>query len=112
MTEMMTRFLGLGFTLDRVVTMCTANPANAIGAADRLGSLVAGRQADISVLRVQEGDWRVHDVLGASLRVTQAVMPALTIKRGDVFTPEWGPRPWGWEPDPGAPGVAAFKSCC
>ena len=27
MTEIMTRFLGLGFTLPQVVTMCTANPA-------------------------------------------------------------------------------------
>jgi dihydroorotase len=112
MTEMMTRFLGLGFTLDQVVTMCTANPANAIGVADRLGSLAAGRQADISVLQIQEGEWTVHDVLGASLRVTQAVMPMLTVKRGQVFTPEWGPRPWGWEPDPGPSGAAAFKSCC
>jgi len=112
MTEMMTRFLGLGFTLDQVVTMCTANPAKAIGVADRLGSLAAGRQADISVLQIQEGEWTVHDVLGASLRVTQAVMPMLTVKRGQVFTPEWGPRPWGWEPDPGPSGAAAFKSCC
>src|SRR5712691_1981035 len=63
MTEMMTRFLGLGFTLPQVVTMCTANPARAIGAADRLGSLTIGRQADISVLEVREGDWTVYDVL-------------------------------------------------
>jgi dihydroorotase len=112
MTEMMTRFLGLGFTLEQVVTMCTSNPAKAIGAADRLGSLEAGRQADISVLKIQEGDWTVHDVLGASLRVTKAVTPAVTIKRGEVFTPEWGPRPWGWEPDPGPFGAFGFKSCC
>src|SRR6266536_5107212 len=64
MTEMMTRFLGLGFTLAQVVTMCTANPAKAIGAAHRLGSLAVGRQADISVLELREGDWVVHDVLG------------------------------------------------
>src|SRR5579872_61760 len=108
MTEMMTRFLGLGFTLEQVVTMCTTNPAKAIGAADRLGSLETGRQADISVLKIQEGDWTVKDVLGASLRVTQAVMPALTIKRGEVFTPKWGPRPWGWQPDPGPSGAANF----
>ena len=45
MTEMMTRFLGLGFTLEQVVTMCTENPAKAIGAAQRLGSLaVDGRR--------------------------------------------------------------------
>ncbi len=112
MTEMMTRFLGLGFTLEQVVTMCTANPAKAIGAEDRIGSLAVGRQADISVLRVEEGDWTVHDVLGASLHVSKAVMPAVTLKRGEVFAPEWGPRTWGWEPDPGPSGAANFKSCC
>jgi dihydroorotase len=112
MTEMMTRFLGLGFTMEQVVTMSTSNPAKAIGVADRLGSLAVGRQADISVLRIEEGDWTVHDVLGASLRVTRAVMPALTLKRGEVFAPEWGPRPWGWEPDPGPSGATGFKSCC
>jgi dihydroorotase len=88
--------------------MCTANPAKAIGAADRLGSLAAGRQADVSVLRVQEGNWVVYDVLGASISVTKAVVPVLTVKRGEAFTPQWGPRPWGWEPDPD-PG---FKGCC
>jgi dihydroorotase len=112
MTEMMTRFLGLGFTLKQVVTMCTANPAKAIGVEERLGSLAVGRQADISVLRIEEGDWTVRDVLGATLKVTKAVMPALTLKRGEVFAPEWGPRTWGWEPDPGPSGATAFKSCC
>jgi dihydroorotase len=113
MTEMMTRFLGLGFTLAQVVTMCTANPAKAIGAAQRLGSLAIGRQADISVLEIREGEWVVYDVLGASLRVAQAVVPFVTVKRGQIFTPDWGPRPWGWEPDrilPTAPGSGG--GCC
>src|SRR5215469_11488818 len=109
MTEMMTRFLGLGFTLEQVVTMCTANPAKAIGAADRLGSLAVGRQADVSVLRIEEGEWVVHDTVGGSLPVTRAVVPVLTVKRGEVYTAEWGPRPWGWEPDP-AP--AGNVGCC
>src|SRR6266702_2141733 len=100
MVEIMTRFLGLGFTLEQVVTMCTANPAKAIGMAQRLGSLAVDRQADISVLDIQDGDWVVYDVLGASLQVQQAVTPVMTVKRGEVFTPDWGPRPWGWAPDP------------
>ena len=99
MTEMMTRFLGLGFSFEPVVTMCTANPAKAIGEHGRLGSLAVGRQADISVLDIKEGEWVVYDILGASLPVTKAVVPALTVKRGVVFEPDWGPRPWGWEPD-------------
>ena len=53
MTEIMTRFLGLGFTLPQVVTMSTANPAKALGAQARLGSLAVGRQADISVLNLR-----------------------------------------------------------
>jgi dihydroorotase len=106
MTEMMTRFLGLGFTLAQVVTMCTENPARAIGAGHRLGSLTVGRQADVSVLEIRHGDWVVHDVLGAPLRVDRAIVPFLTVKRGQVFMPDWGPRPWGWEPDRARPAVA------
>ena len=112
MPEMMTRFLGLGFTLPQVVTMCTANPAKAIGAEDRLGSLAVGRQADISVLERREGDWVVKDVLGASLRVNQAMVPFVTVKRGRVFTPDWGPRPWGWEPDRVLPAGTPAGGCC
>jgi dihydroorotase len=109
MTEMMTRFLGLGFTLDQVVTMCTANPARAIGVDGRLGSLAVGRQADVSILRIREGEWTVHDTVGGSMRVSQAVMPVMAVKRGEVFSAHWGPRPWGWEPDPGPAGAV---SCC
>lgn len=100
MTEMMTRFLGLGFSLADVVRMTTSNPAKAVGVDDRLGSLAVGRQADISVLTLREGDWTVYDILGEGLRVNRAVLPYLTVKRGQLFTPDFGPRPWGWEPDP------------
>jgi dihydroorotase len=99
LVEIMTRFLGLGFNLDRVVAMCTANPARVLGEQDRLGSLAVGRQADVSVLEVRSGDWVVRDAVGDQLRVQQAVVPILTLKRGQVFEPEWGPHPWGWEPE-------------
>ena len=99
MTEVMTRFLAMGFSLEQVVTMCTSNPAKAIGEEDRLGRLAIGRQADISVLQIKEGDWVVYDVEGEGLKVDKALVPALTVKLGQVFEPDWGPRPWGWEPD-------------
>ena len=111
MTEIMTRFLGLGYTLDQVVTMSTENPARAVGVERRLGSLATGRQADISVLELREGDWKVHDVVGATLRVKQAFVPFLTVKKGQVFTPDWGPRPWGWEPDRVLP-AGGSGGCC
>ena len=98
LVEMMTRFLGLGFTLEQVITMCTVTPARILGEQERLGALAVGRQADVSVLEVRDGDWTVYDTEGASLDVTRAVVPVLTLKRGEVFEPEWGPHPWGWEP--------------
>ena len=99
MTEMMTRFLGLGFSLEQVIAMSSSNPAKAIGEEHRLGSLAVDRQADISVLQLRDGDWEVFDIVGDSLRVKQAFVPVLTVKRGQMFEPDWGPRPWGWEPD-------------
>jgi dihydroorotase len=99
MTEMMTRFLALGFTLEQVVEMCTINPAKALGETDRLGSLHAGKQADISVLEIKEGNWLVYDVISGSRKTDKAVVPVLAVKKGKVFEAGWGPRPWGWEPD-------------
>src|SRR5262245_44941060 len=112
MTEIMTRFLGLGFTLPQVVTMSTANPARAIGAEHRLGSLAVGRQADVSVLELKEGDWVVYDILGSPLRVDRAFAPRLTLKRGVVFAPDFGPRPWGWWPDTAKPAGSLAGGCC
>ena len=99
MTEMMTRFLAMGFTFDQVVTMCTENPARAVGVDDRIGTLHPGKQADLSVLDIQDGDWVVYDVLGDSRKSDRAVTPVMAVKRGQVFEAAWGPRPWGWEPD-------------
>ena len=112
MTEIMTRFLGLGFTLAQVVTMSTTNPAKAIGVEHRLGRLEVGRQADVSVLELRQGDWMVYDILGSGLRVDRAFLPHLTVKRGTVFAPDFGPRPWGWEPDRVLPKGSTAGGCC
>ena len=40
------------------------------------------------------------DGMGASLPASKAVVPVLTVKAGRVFTPDWGPTPWGWTPNP------------
>jgi dihydroorotase len=99
MTEMLTRFLAMGFTMEQVIEMSTINPAKALGEEDRLGSLGVGKQADISVLDMEEGDWVLYDVVGGSRKFDKAVVPVLAVKKGEVFEAGWGPRPWGWEPD-------------
>jgi dihydroorotase len=99
MTEMMTRFLAMGFTFDQVVTMSTENPAKAAGVADRLGTLAVGKQADLSVLEIKDGDWVLYDILRDPKKTDKAVIPVMAIKKGEVYEAGWGPRAWGWEPD-------------
>ncbi len=99
MTEMLSRFLALGFPLEDVIRMATVNPASALGMADALGSLAVGRAADVTVLEEHTGDWLFHDTEGQTLAGSKALVPALTVKEGEIFTPDWGPRPWGWLPD-------------
>lgn len=99
MTEMLARFMALGFSLEEVIRMTTTNPARALGMEDTLGSLAVGRPADISVLKEETGDWLFHDTEGNTLRGDKALVPIVTVKDGEPYSPDWGPRPWGWLPD-------------
>ena len=80
----MGQFLALGLDLGRVVEMTTAAPARVLGMADRMGSLAPGMPADISVLEPVAGDWEFPDSEGEMLRGGTSLVPALTIKAGEV----------------------------
>ena len=98
MTEMLSRFMALGFSLADAIRMATANPAHALGMEDALGSLSVGGNADISVLKEETGDWLFRDTEGDTLRGDKALVPVATVKGGELFAPDWGPHPWGWLP--------------
>ncbi|QRP43611.1 amidohydrolase family protein [Amycolatopsis sp. FDAARGOS 1241] len=107
LTEVMSRYLALGFDVPEVLTMATAGPAAAAGIADRAGRLAVGRPADLSVLSLASGDWSVSDSTGAALRLDRAFVPVLTVRAGAVVEPGEPPHPWGWEPT-----SVAASACC
>lgn len=80
----MTKFLALGLTLEQVVAACTINPAKAIGWQDRLGRLEVGREADISVLRLQGEPITLKDSTGAQIQTDRHLVPCWTIRHGEV----------------------------
>ena len=55
LTNVMSKFLNLGFTLEQVVAMATAAPAKVINRTAKLGTLQIGAPADISLLELVEG---------------------------------------------------------
>ena len=100
LTECMNKFMALGMSLEDVVLRTTAGPAEVLGMSGSLGSISPGREADLSILEVVEGDWVYRDNFGGVLRAQhEALAPRLTVRAGRVFTPDAGPRPWGWLPE-------------
>jgi dihydroorotase len=104
MTETMSKFLAVGLSLEDVILRTTANPAKALGMTETLGAIAVGREADVSVLDVVNGDWQFTDSSGAHFKGTQAIVPVVTIRAGEVIAPDWGPHAWGWLPAPGPQG--------
>ncbi len=84
----MSKFLGLGLSLNRVIAMTTVNPAKAIGIAGEKGSLRPGMDADISILELVPGKWQLPDAEKQVLVANELIMPRLTVKAGKVVLPK------------------------
>jgi dihydroorotase len=96
--DSMAKFLSLGYSLSDVVRMTTSSAARGIGLADQIGAIAVGREADLSIFDVVEGKWKFTDTIQQDFTGTRALVPVQTIRAGELFSPDWGPYPWGWLP--------------
>lgn len=96
--ECMGRFMAAGYSVADMVRMSTVNAAKALGLQDEIGTLAVGREADITIMDVVNGKWKFIDTVQKEFTGEKALKPVLTLRAGEVFTPEWGPHPWGWLP--------------
>jgi dihydroorotase len=99
MLNVMDKFLAMGLTLEDVILRSTWNPAREIKRTD-LGHLSIGASADITVLRVEKGDFGFVDMYGARLRGTQKLICELTFRDGKLVydlngltRPDWDTLP-------------------
>ena len=97
--DSMAKFMSVGYTLPDVVRMATVTAAKGIGKADTLGAIAVGREADLSIIDVVEGKWKFTDTLNQPFTGSKALVPVQTIRAGELFSPDWGPYPWGWLPE-------------
>ena len=96
--DSMSKFMAVGYSLADVVRMATTNAAKGLGLADQLGAIAVGREADISIFDVVEGHWRFTDTLNQEFLGTHALVPVQSVRAGELYSPDWGPYPWGWLP--------------
>jgi len=81
LAQTMTKMWGLGVSLTDVIAMTTCNPARVIRRDAELGTLAPGRVADISVLRVEHGEFDVSDGF-ETMGVAQRLAPVGCVRAG------------------------------
>ena len=69
-----------------------------------LGCMTPGTHADLTLLRVHEGEWEFIDGDGQINIGPYALEPVSCIRAGQVMPIDYGPRPQGWLPPPSGGG--------
>ncbi len=82
LTVAMSELMALGMAFEDVVATVTLNPALVLGKADELGALETGRVADISVLDVLNGRYKLFDNSGVEVITDKLVQPVMCFKDG------------------------------
>ncbi len=85
LTWVMSKFLGLGFTLDQVVAMATTNPAKIINRAPKLGTLQIGAPGDVAILELVEGPVSFVDTRNNARTARAYLKPVQTVTAGVAF---------------------------
>lgn len=83
MSNLLSKFLNMGLSLQEVIHRSTWNPAQVIKRED-LGHLSIGAEADVAVFGLREGDFGFLDIRRTKLMGTQKLEAELTIRAGRI----------------------------
>src|SRR4030095_2707939 len=96
MSNVMSKFLNMGMSLQDVILRSTWNPANVIRRTD-LGNLSVGSEADIAVFNLRTGAFGFLDVRKTKLKGTQKLEAELTLRAGKIVWDLNGISAPSWE---------------
>ena len=85
LTWVMSKFLGLGFTLEQVVAMATVNPAKIINRLPKLGTLQVGAPGDVAIMELVEAPVSFVDTRNNRREGRAALKPVQTVTAGVPF---------------------------
>ena len=85
LTNVMSKFLNMGYSLEQVVTMVTANPAKIINRIPKHGTLQVGAPADATLLDVVNGPVEFVDTRNNKRQGKVLVKPTNTVIAGVAF---------------------------
>jgi dihydroorotase len=77
-----TKLLHLGLSMEDVIRRITATPAGCIGREGELGTLKPGAAADLTLLRLEEGEFHLRDSSGVEEIGARRLVPVAAIRAG------------------------------
>lgn len=83
MTNVMSKFMALGMTLEDVVKTATWHAAKAIKH-EELGNLKVGNPADLVVFRIRIGEFGFMDSAGKSINGSKKIEAEMTVRAGKI----------------------------
>ncbi len=83
LSNVLSKFMAMGFSLNEVVSRATWVPAQVIDRPE-LGHLSVGTEADVAVFGLREGDFGFLDIRGERLQGNRKLETELTIRAGKV----------------------------
>jgi dihydroorotase len=99
MTNLISKFMAMGLSVQDVILRSTWNPAKVIKRPE-LGNLSVGTVADVAVFSLQKGDFGYTDVRAKKLKGTQRLVAELTIRAGRVVWDLNGVASQNWDAKP------------
>jgi len=85
LANIMTLFRRLGLSLPQVIERVTKNAASALKLSDRAGCLGVGMPADITVFRIEQGDFQLADCHTQRRLAHERIVPVMAFKKGKQF---------------------------
>jgi dihydroorotase len=85
LTWVMSKFIGLGYTLEQVVAMATINPARVINRMPKLGTLQVGAPGDVAVMELVSGPVSFVDTRNNKRSGNAYLKPVQTVTAGVPF---------------------------
>ena len=82
LTIAMSELLALGMTMEEVVATVTSNPAAMVRMEDEIGALKVGRDADVSVMEVLNGRFKLSDNSGVEVVTDKLIRPVFCLRDG------------------------------
>ena len=85
LTWVMSKFMGLGFSLEQAVAMATIKPAAVINRTPKLGSLQVGAPGDVAIMELVEGPVSFVDTRNNKREGKVHLKPVQTVAAGVPF---------------------------